>query len=125
MISSNPDILLDLTSILPGHGENRVESRFRDGNLEVAIFYDGAHQEEQITFTFGKVVCHHITRIPGPEFSRVEVANSVIDQLVAFRFSDIAEAWNQHLGKRTVRHYYLFCSTEGIRIDVLGESAAF
>jgi len=125
MIAKGSVVALDLSSRLPGYGENRVECVSAHGSLKVAIFYDdeSTSSEKVLVVEFISVCYYAAMSYPGVDPSNIEYLGINVNKIVEYTQSDLATAWTAHYRNiRNIKHYQIIFASENKRLDVLAES---
>jgi hypothetical protein len=116
--ASNPEVVVNLTQLLPPCGENRSALTYDNGILNIDVFFDSQSRENEdsIRLTFEGTVAFIASVAPGADITNFQCkgGGNMIGNVVEFQTSAAATAWMKALPWRTsVRHFSLLLMEEG------------
>lgn len=122
---SKPKLLHDLYDFLPPDGEDEVEFHYKNGVLNIDLFYeslDGKNSKKIVCFN-GVLQCIQ-GLFPGFSFFTCESSNSipVVSSIIEYEYSELLEKTINQSIQDCYKHYGLVLNTPGFGFNVIAKS---
>ncbi len=123
---SKPRKVLDLDDFLPADGEERFETSYSQGDLNLDIYYESDDSEEELRKIIRFTKARHFFKSPFPGVSFFncvdDKAISLLNSIVEYEQSELLDKDLAAPGAAGYKHYRLFLHSSGVVIYVVAQS---